>query len=303
MRLPLLDELENLTDLVDWWYRGFSARYASRDRMRDRLARHLLAHLGELECEQLTPQVLEALLAHLEARGLGPQVLNHVRSDLRRCIRAAQGCRLWHGDDPTAYVKPRPVPRQVRRVLSLDECRALLWGAAPQHLALFATALYAGLRKGELIALRIEDVDLELRRLYVRRSRRRDTTKTGAPRVVSVSDELAEYLRLQLETYRGLSAFVFPGRDAVGPRTVDAKLSRAANSALRRGGARPGIRFQDLRHTCTTQLRRAGVPGDLVGLLLGHGARSVTDGYTHWSEADLLDAVNKLALGAPRRTT
>ena len=177
----------------------------------------------------------------------------------------------------------------------------LLTDLVDWHLALFAVAVYAGLRKGELIALRREDVDLAQRRLYVRRSRDRETTKTGRSRVVAISDELALYLGKQLELYRGLSAWVFPGRDAVSQRTVDAKLSRAANYALRYGGARPGIRFHDLRHTFATQLRHLGVPAELVGLLLGHGGRSVTDGYTHWSEVDLRDAVNRLALGAPRR--
>lgn len=285
--------------LVSWWSdSGFAERLDSRRHVERRLARHVVEHLGELPCADLTAEIVERLLSGL---ALGSEALNKVRSDLRRCIRAAKGSRRWPWDDPTEYVKPRRVPFRVRRTLSEDECRAMLWGAVPQHLALFACALYTGLRKGELVALRIDDVDLAARRLYVRRSRSRDTTKNGRARIVPIGDELACYLapQVQLAALAG-SLFVFPGR--LGMRTVDAKLGRAVRIALARGGAIvSAFRFQDLRHTAATLLRRAGVDRDLVGAILGHAGKSATLIYTHFDESDLLNAANKLALGAPRR--
>ena len=90
-----------LRALVAWWEERFSFRYDSRAAMLGRLRRHLVDQLGHLPCAELTADVLELHLAGRAAE-LGPDALNHVRSDLRRCIRAAKGSFGHRGRGATA---------------------------------------------------------------------------------------------------------------------------------------------------------------------------------------------------------
>ena len=80
--------------------------------------------------------------------------------------------------------------------------------AAPE---VFATALYTGLRKGELLGLCKADVDLENRLLTVSHSYRRDTTKGGHADVIPIATELVPYLEEAIS--RSPSALVFPMPD------------------------------------------------------------------------------------------
>jgi integrase len=73
---------------------------------------------------------------------------------------------------------------------------------------LLATAIYTGLRKGELCALRKQDVDFEAHTVVVRRSWHRDTTKDGHARAVPIVPDLENWLRSALET--SPSELMFP---------------------------------------------------------------------------------------------
>ena len=104
--------------------------------------------------------------------------------------------------------------------------------------SLFSTALYTGLRKGEILGLCKAAVDLENRLLTVSHSYRRDTTKGGHADVIPIASELVPYLEDAIS--RSPSALVFPapdGLDDVGP---SAPRAGAAPSAAQ-GRDRPEL--------------------------------------------------------------
>lgn len=151
--------------------------------------------------------------------------------------------------------------------------------------ALFVTAVYTGLRLGELLALRWADVDFERGRVRVRRS------KNGKPRTVPLLDPARAALELarSIRTARQHdSALVFCREDGAAyaegydGRWGDTWRAKVTDRA---------VRFHDLRHTCASHLV-LGTWGrhlrlDEVKAWLGHGSILVTQRYAHLGEGHL----------------
>src|SRR5437868_7855083 len=96
---------------------------------------------------------------------------------VRTAFNRARRADLVHGQNPATDTKPRKVPKRAPAFLEPDEVTRLLNELGPADRPLVATALYAGLRKGELFGLRKTDVDLSRTLLMVCRSYDRETTK------------------------------------------------------------------------------------------------------------------------------
>ncbi len=109
----------------------------------------------------------------------------------------------------------------------------LLRALDPRWRPIFAAALYTGLRKGELLALRKSDVDLVRQVLTVARSHERDTTKGGHADVIPVATELVPFLRVAMAA--SPSDLVFPKADGTRMR-ADVNLEWTLRRALGRAG-------------------------------------------------------------------
>ncbi len=171
-----------------------------------------------------------------------------------------------------------------------DEIRRLL-AAAREHdertYALYATAVLTGLRKGELAALRWDDVDFDRRLITVQRSYE-GPTKSDEVRHVLIVDELLSVLRSW--RLRCAGELVFPNQVGamhepaarIFRETMHAVLQRAGLPEIdRKGRRRPYITFHDLRHTFASHWVMNG--GDLFKLqkLLGHKSVQMTMRYAH----------------------
>src|SRR6202022_3694504 len=110
----------------------------------------------------------------------------------------------------------------------------LLLAAVPDAwLAVFATALYTGLRKGELFGLRKSDVDLEHRMITVRRSYDRETTRGGHADAIPIAEALIPFLEEALPGSTG--ELVFPGPDG-SMRSQEADPQKILRTAFARAG-------------------------------------------------------------------
>ncbi len=208
--------------------------------------------------------------------------------------------------------------------------------ALPSHWrSFFTAAIFLGLRKGELIALRKGDVDLEARLVHVQRSHDRDTTKGGSSASIPISKELEPFLRSALATTT--SDYVFPGPDG-DPLSRHSKLEHILRAALRRaeivtgyrhrcrakgckhaethldaslrhcpthdhklwpaGIVRP-IRFHDLRHTTASLFMMSGANPAAVQKIMRHSdPRITTETYGHLSPGYLRTEIDRLDVGA-----
>jgi integrase len=171
------------------------------------------------------------------------------------------------------------------RFLTESEIEALLKACddlKTYHLKpILETALLTGMRRGELLSLKWEQIRNGV--IYL------TETKSGKARQIPINDRLAEVLK---EVRRGnqlKSPYVFC--DSQGRRFMEVKRSFA--SACRKAGIE-AFRFHDLRHTFASELFMIGASLKAVQELLGHASLAMTMRYAHLSHEHLKDSVNLL---------
>jgi integrase len=181
-----------------------------------------------------------------------------------------------------------------------------------RHYPLYLTAILTGMRRGELLALRWQDVDWTFGRASVartllrgdRRVELREPKSQRSRRTVSLPPELLEELRRIRDTqatHRGLLGEAYENRGLVfcqvNGRPLHAhNLSQRDFKRVVRTARVPMIRFHDLRHVCATLMLRQGVNPKIVGEQLGHASVGVTlDVYSHVLRGMHEDAVRILA--------
>jgi integrase len=189
--------------------------------------------------------------------------------------------KLLH-DNPASHVE-KPDPRNERdRIVSGEEWALLKENGAP-HLIRFLTIAYmVGPRKSELLMLEWPDVDMRRREFTLRK------TKNGETRVVPMTPDVYQvfvelYKERRLDTNR---VFLYKGRVWKNPRTAFAAACRRAGIA--------GLRLHDLRHTASTNLRRAGVDTMTAMKIVGHKSEQMHRRYNTIQAEDLHEAAKML---------
>jgi integrase len=230
---------------------------------------------------------IEAFLSSRLTEGkLGPCRHNKELKFLRLIFKKATEwgyCRR----NPTDGIRPLKEPPGRVRFLSKEEQEKLLAACSPRLLSIVEIALNTGLRKGELLALRWENIDMANRMIRVERSKngdRRDVPMTD--RVVAVLKSIPRRLD---------SPFLFANPDGASPDSVSTTWYRA----LDRSGIK-NFHFHDLRHTFASNLVMGGADLRSVQTLLGHRDIAMTMRYAHLSPAHLREAISVLGSTAPR---
>ncbi|HEY6379198.1 MAG TPA: tyrosine-type recombinase/integrase [Candidatus Dormibacteraeota bacterium] len=274
---------------------------------------HLIPELGRIRLERLRAEDVDAMLQRRLKAGSSAARVHDLRSVLRAALGPAVQRRLVTFN---AAELTDPVRQDERRVTSLqpEEARQFLDSLQGDRLeALYRVALAVGLRRGEALGLRWEDVDLDARRLRVRYALQRvkgqlvlidpKTKKSGREVVLpeAVVAALREHRRRQLEEQLlaggrwvdsvpiysvsdgrvsgTTSGLVF--RTTIGTPLDGSMVTAAFHAALGRAGVRQ-VRFHDLRHSCASLLLAQGVPARVVMEVLGHSSITLTlNTYSH----------------------
>ena len=221
---------------------------------------------------------------------LSAPTINKALSVLKSILAAAveQGAMT---ENPSVAVQPIRVPdrddRDVTSILKPEEILRLLDAAEEPYRSLYRLAVYSGMRRGEILALRWSDVDLHRGRVHVRRTRGRvkdgeeyrvvdGPVKTRASRrPIDVSRSVL----LALPTGDSEGDYVF--RNRAGEPIDPDNLVRVFDRHLTLAGL-PPIRFHDLRHTHASLLIAADVNVKAIQVRLGHSKISTTlDVYGH----------------------
>jgi integrase len=176
--------------------------------------------------------------------------------------------------------------------------------ACPSYPALFATAVYTGLRRGELCGLRWTDVDLDKRRIAVARSHA-GPTKSGRGRIVPIPSALVPILA-EWKLASGPRVLVFSNDNAgkwgaqdMHTKNSAARLARHLADACGKAKLR-SIRFHDLRHVFASHYIMRG--GNLLALqrILGHSTPTITgEIYSHLAPEHLVGESDRLKFTAP----
>jgi integrase len=270
---------------------------------------HIMAALGDRPAAKITTREVNDVLATVSATGASASTVNKYRAVISAVFN--------HGCKPATFALPaNPVSGADKRrepsagalaFYSPDEieaiARALAHGrhrdaAFPavtdserlarqaedqQDAELVRVAAYAGLRQGELLALRWRDIDFAGSALTVARAMSagvESTTKSGRVRRVPLADQAAAALdRLSRREH-----FTAPGElvfcNVFGRSLDGSALRRRYRRAQLAAEVRP-LRFHDLRHTFGSLLAARGVDVVAIQKAMGHSALSTTSRYLH----------------------
>ncbi|MBN2645047.1 MAG: site-specific integrase [Desulfuromonadaceae bacterium] len=165
------------------------------------------------------------------------------------------------------------------RFLSVEECQTLIQVAEPHLRPVIIFALNTGCRKGEILGLTWDRVDLKHGFIHL------DKTKSGTGRDIPINQPLKECLQ-------GLIRRVDTNLVFYNPATGHSwhELKRSFSTACRRAKL-TDFRFHDLRHTFASQLVMAGIDLTTVSRLLGHASLTMTLRYSHLAPDHLQSAV------------
>jgi integrase len=307
-----------LREAAEAWLEGArigSIRNRSGDRYKPSVIRsyetalrlRVLPELGKRKVSEIRRRDVQDLADRLLGDGLDPSTIRNTLMPLRAIFRRA----LARGDiavNPTHGLELPAVRGKRDRIVSPHEAEALLAALPERDRALWATALYGGLRRGELQALRWDDVDLangviRVERAWDVQEGPIEPKSRAARRKVPIPAVLRDYLVEHRHGRPGALGHVFgrPDGKAFDGPTIDAR----AKGAWRRAGLEP-ITLHEARHTFASLMIAAGVNAKALATYMGHASVTITlDRYGHLmpgnedEAAALLDAF--LARATPGR--
>jgi integrase len=288
-------------DFLDRWLKDSvrdTVRQRTYERHEELVRLHIRPALGRLKLKALTPAHVQGFYRDRLDSGLSPATVQKIHVVLHKALSQAVRWNLIPRDATKAVNAPRPAPKEICP-LSPDEARRFLEAAHGDRLeALYILAVHTGMRQGELLGLKWEDVDLEGGVIHIRRTltRNRGRLLLGEPktkrsrRTVRLTgtavEALREHLECQLEEIERLGdlyqdvGLVFTTE--VGTLISPTNLRRRSFARLLKRAGLPSKRFHDLRHTCATLLLSRNVHPKYVQELLGHATIAITlDTYSH----------------------
>jgi integrase len=165
----------------------------------------------------------------------------------------------------------------------------ILMSHLPRHArGILATAFYTGMRKGEILSLTWDKVDVKKKFILLDA----EDTKDGEPRRVPLCDELAKILEGIPRPIHTNHVFLYRGKPIRDIRTSFKTALKAAGMDYGRK-KREGVVFHDLRHTFNTLMRKAGVAESVIMSITGHSTREMFDRYNKIDEDDTRLAISK----------
>jgi integrase len=241
---------------------------------------HLARAFAGKTLDKIEPDDLEAFIARQRRAGRSSKSIVNYLTLLQSILTFAQKRGWLRGENPCRFVdRPRIESNEDIHFLDQEELEAVL-AVEPKHdfdpmlRVLYATYAMAGLRLGELRALRWRDVDwvaarVRVRRNYVRGEYGRPKSKRSS-RSVPLADRLAGELErhFQASAYQGDDDLVFGNPQTGKPLSAsiveDRFRWRLDKAEVRR------VRVHDLRHTFGTRMAAAGVPMRTLQEWMGH---------------------------------
>lgn len=299
--LVVTDSRQTVGDWLEFWLESIAAskvRPSTLHSYRGYVRNRIVPALGRHRLNRLQPEHLEEFYRTSLAEGLAPATVLQMHRILSRALKVAM--RRGRVPRNVATLVDAPTVRRTEIVpLTATEARQVLAAAAEdRNSARWSVALALGLRQGEALGLRWDDLDLDNSTLTVRHALQRqpggglvlvEPKSAAGRRTIVLPQPLVNALRRQrtdqhqerlvagsLWTDTGL-VFTTERGTAIDPRADH----RRWRELLVRAGVRPA-RLHDARHTAATLLLAQGVPARVAMQILGHSQINLTLGtYSH----------------------
>ncbi len=242
---------------------------------------HIDPHLGSTVLSEIGRFHIQEFISKKEAEGYAPQTVAHLRDALSKALGTA-ALWGWINDNPTKGVTlPRMQRRRVPRVLTFQEIAKLREALAEPARTMLVLGVLLGLRIGELLGLKLEDVDLQNGMLSVRRAVCRGNvgpTKTpGSERRFPLPDQTVEMLGEYIAGRKVESEWFFPTLRGGfhNDRTLFIRYVKPVIKKLEL----PHFSWHSFRHTFLTYNGNDGVAMPILQSLAGHTNAQTTLRY------------------------
>lgn len=259
---------------------------------------YLVPGLGKVKVQKLTPQQVQAFYSKKIRDGLSPKTVNNVHVLLHKALDNAVKWNMLPRNVCDAVTPPR-IPRKEKNVLTREQAHTLLKEVKAHRLeALLTLAVTTGMREGELLALRWQDIDLEHGSLQVKRAvtylkeygyvesepKTAKSQRTIKLPVFVVSILLTHRLQQKEQKQEVGTTWIDKGlvfTNAQGYYLSPSTLLKMFKRFLVSIGL-PSMRFHDLRHSAATILLAMNTHPKVVQEILGHSQIAMTlDVYSH----------------------
>jgi integrase len=291
---------QTLSAYLDRWLNGpvkgsvKPSTFESYERM---ISNHIKPALGHRKLKNLAPDHVQYFYQSKLDAGLAPGTVRLMHGILHKALEQAVKWGIVPRNVCKATTPPKPNPEEIHP-LNAEQAKQFLEAARGNRLeALYVLAVTAGLRIGELLGLKWEDIDLDGEALHIRRTRSQakavptfTTPKNGKGRSIRQTQRAVEALKSHKAAQnveRLKLGDLWENNDLVFCTTAGKPLdfrnvATASFKPLLEKAGLPNIRFHDLRHTCATLLLSRGHHPKLVQELLGHASVAMTlDRYSH----------------------
>ena len=314
--MPLDTNKVTVGEWLDRWLSEYvvpNTRQRTRERYQGAVRKHIIPHIGHIQLQKLAPMDIQGMEAKLLDMGLSTATVDLVHNVMSGAMKFAVRMEAaWR--NPVQAVTPPTIIRKeveppdipgVRRILELANT------IEHPFFACFHLIAYTGIRRGEALGLRWQDVDLDAGVLSIVQTLVRANdgllfqppkTKSGR-RVIDLDGTTIEILRahrgrqmlLQMQVDGGYQeshlVFANPTGGPLNPMAV----TRAFQSLALRTGI-TGVTVHDLRHFHASVMLQQGQSPVLVSKRLGHASVSTTmDIYSHILPGWQKEAANAFA--------
>lgn len=305
-----------VTEWMREWYEVYSKphlRPGTADYYKNFIENHIIPNIGQIKLMKLTGTHIQNMYNKEKTEGRVKRFENQIETGLsNRTVRGihmvlhqALERAVMLGIIPRNPCDNCIIPKKERKemkTIPAEKVGAYLKAAESiGMLPLFYLELSSGLRRGEILALRWEDVDeihstIRVNKQVCRLKGELVVSQPKTPnsvRVVSVPKRAIDLLKQEREQHPDCQ-YVF-----MSPRTGQMldpdSLGRIHKKVLKIAGLDSGIRFHDLRHTFATLALQNGVDAKTVSGMLGHTSSSFTlDVYTHLTRGMQEAAADKM---------
>ncbi len=231
--------------------------------------------------ENVEKEDLKEYLGHLiSSKKASPRTVQLTRSAILFFLNEVLEKEIFN-------VKAPKVGKSLPIVLTKEEVKRLIGAASHEKSRLLIKLLYAsGLRVGECVSMKVDDLELGQRIAWVRGG------KGGKDRMVILSESLIKDLRPFLNKNSMTRGPIFTSRSG-GPMSVR-NAEKIVKNAAKRAGITKQVSPHKLRHSFATHLREAGTDLRVIQELLGHANLQTTEIYTHVSSEEKRKVVSPL---------
>ena len=291
---------------MEVWFQDYAkikVRPSSHQTYQGYIQNHIRPNIGDIPLEKLTSLDLQKFYKKLlttgrvdrleakgQPKGLSAKTVRNIHQILSSALKLAQEQRLILSNPAEGCALPRVEHQEMKTLTTVQLASFFREARESGVFELYYLELATGLRRGELLGLKWEDIDLERGDLRVRRQVSRINGEVveaplktkNAYRTLPLAEDTVSVLREQRRKV-GNSPWVFPSPNG-GPISPDSVL-HMLHRVLKRAGL-PKVRFHDLRHTFATLALQNGVDVKTVSGMLGHFSAGFTlDTYAHITSA------------------